>query len=441
MSHLSDPRILLDASSILDSSLDWVEGLRRLADLVSPALSDWCCLDILEPGEPPRRICGAGGRPDRDPLLRELEADFPLDPDSPHPAALTIRTGQPVIMENLSPPALARYGLKPRHLEILGRVGVSSGVSVPITARGRVLGAMTLVQVTHTTVAEDTVLVARELGQRAGLSIANAMLYRDAQAASKAKSDFLAVMSHELRTPLNSILGYVDLIQAGIGGPVTDEQGAHLSRIRISSRHLLQIIDEILTYSRMDAGRETLRVEPVELAGACADVVALAEPLARERGLEFRIDPVPEATLLTDPQKIRQILLNLLTNAVKFTDTGWVKLAAGVSGECCVFEVSDSGRGIAGEDLQRVFEPFWQVEQARTRSRGGTGLGLAVSRRLCQLLGGDLSVSSEPGSGATFRAAIALKLDPEAAGGGRRPVHTEPCAEAVARTVSARHGT
>jgi len=411
----SEARFLLDASSALASSLDWIEAIRKLADLVAPALCDWCCIDVLVPGESPRRVCGAGGVAEREPLLRELEARYTLDPASDHPAARAIRSGQVALVEDVSPAAVRRFVEDPRRAEIATRLGSRSSLSVPITARGRVLGAMTLVQTDRPTFADAAVALAAELGRRAGLSIDNAHLYMHALAASRAKSDFLAVMSHELRTPLNSILGYVDLIHAGIGGPVSEQQRSHLDKIRISSRHLLQIIDEILTYSRMDAGRETVRVERTPLASIVADVVAVSEPLARESGLRFIVDDVPDDDLWTDPQKVRQILLNLLTNAVKFTEEGSVRLSVDVGEATCAFVVADTGRGIAPEDVERIFEPFWQVEQPHTRSRGGTGLGLAVSRRLCQLLGGDLAVASAPGHGATFEATVARRLDAPAA--------------------------
>ncbi|HSM35534.1 MAG TPA: HAMP domain-containing sensor histidine kinase [Longimicrobiales bacterium] len=406
----SEARFLLDASSALASSLDWSESVRHLAEILAPALCDWCCLDVLTGPGTVRRVCGGGANPERTPLLRELEATFALDLDSEHPAARAIRSGEPVHLQDLGIEDLRRYARQPRRLELARRLGVRSTLSVPITARGRVLGSMTLVQTREPRFRDGKVALALELGQRAGLSIDNALLYMDAQKASRAKSDFLAVMSHELRTPLNSILGYVDLIHAGIGGPVSDQQRSHLDRIRISSRHLLQIIDEILTYSRMDAGRERPRVEKTTLPAIFADVAAVAEPLARERGLRFVVDEVPDVELMTDPQKVRQVLLNLLTNAVKFTESGWVRLSAEVAPEACTFVVSDSGPGIGSRDLERIFEPFWQVENPHTRRRGGTGLGLAVSRRLCELLGGALTVESVPGEGATFRATVRSRL-------------------------------
>jgi signal transduction histidine kinase len=406
----SEARFLLDASTALASALDWSGAIRKLADLLAPALCDWCCLDILVEESTARRFCGDGDMPERRPLLRALESTYPLDVTSPHPAARAIATGECIHLEDLTPARLATMAREPRRLELALRLGVRSSLSVPITARGRVLGSMTLVQVHEPRFSPVTIELAQELGQRAGLSIDNAQLYMRAERASRAKSDFLAVMSHELRTPLNSILGYVDLIHAGIGGPVSEQQRAHLDRIRISSRHLLQIIDEILTYSRMDAGRERPRVERTPLASILADVVAVSEPLAREAGLRFVVDDVPDEDITSDPQKIRQILLNLLTNAVKFTESGWVRLGVEVEPEHCVFVVSDSGRGIAPEDQERVFEPFWQVEQPHTRSRGGTGLGLSVSRRLCELLGGGLTVSSVRGEGATFRATVGRRL-------------------------------
>ncbi|HEX2188438.1 MAG TPA: ATP-binding protein [Longimicrobiaceae bacterium] len=226
---------------------------------------------------------------------------------------------------------------------------------------------------------------------------------RMAEEASRAKSEFLATMSHELRTPLNAIVGYADLLDAGVGGPLSEVQHVHLARLRRSADHLLQLIDEVLTFSRLEAGREPVRVEGVDLAEVARAAAELVEPAAAERGLRLRVHvprgPVPG---WTDPAKVRQILLNLLSNAVKFTERGEVLLALRVEASWVQIAVADTGIGILPEDQGRIFEPFTQVDGSRTRRAGGTGLGLSVSRGLAVLLGGELTVSSVPGEGSTF---------------------------------------
>ena len=233
----------------------------------------------------------------------------------------------------------------------------------------------------------------------------------EAESANGAKSDFLAVMSHELRTPLAAIMGYQELLADGITGPITDAQAQQLGRIKLSARHLLTLIDEILTFTRLDAGRETVLEETVELDQVLRDAFEIIEPLAEGKKLDLRLtSPGPGVVIQTDPTKLRQILVNLLSNAVKFTPEGHVALSGELVGDQVVLIVSDSGIGIGEEHLGRIFDPFWQVEQKATRRASGTGLGLTVSRRLSNLLGGDVAVTSEPGKGTTFTVTLPAKM-------------------------------
>lgn len=225
----------------------------------------------------------------------------------------------------------------------------------------------------------------------------------EAESANGAKSDFLAVMSHELRTPLAAIMGYQELLVDGITGPITEGQAQQLGRIKASARHLLRLIDEILTFTRLDAGRETVTPEPMDLAESLNLAAEIVEPLAVAKKIELRIDsPETGKIVESDPTKVQQILVNLLSNAVKFTDAGSVTASACLRENEFQLTVGDTGIGIGEENLHRVFEPFWQVEQKATRRATGTGLGLTVTKRLANLLGGDVVVMSTPGEGTTF---------------------------------------
>jgi signal transduction histidine kinase len=232
----------------------------------------------------------------------------------------------------------------------------------------------------------------------------------EAESANGAKSDFLAVMSHELRTPLSAIMGYQELLADGISGPINEQQSQQLGRIKASARHLLALIDEILTFTRIDAGREEVNLERVSLTAILEPAAELVEPLARARGLHIEVHlPPHDVTVETDPMKVRQMIVNLLGNAVKFTDRGRIILAGDQRGDQLVITVEDTGIGIGAEHFERIFEPFWQVEQKATRRAGGTGLGLTVTRRLALLLGGEITVKSNAGEGATFTICLPIR--------------------------------
>ncbi len=225
-----------------------------------------------------------------------------------------------------------------------------------------------------------------------------------AQDANRAKSEFLAAMSHELRTPIGSMLGYADLVAEGIFGPIEAVQRDPLLRIKSVGGHLLAIVEQILTYARIEAGREVAVLAPTDASQLLRQAVQAVEPLATKKGLALvTLAPDSPLEMNTDSTKVRQILINLLGNAIKFTERGTI--TAGLSLTDCStvsFAIRDTGPGIAREDHARVFEPFVQTDQSTTRIHSGTGLGLSVSRELARLLGGDITLSSDLGAGSVF---------------------------------------
>jgi signal transduction histidine kinase len=248
----------------------------------------------------------------------------------------------------------------------------------------------------------------------------------EAERANTSKTDFLAVMSHELRTPLTAIMGYEELLSDGITGPVTELQRQQLGRINASARHLLGLIDEILTFARVDIGRERVRWESMSVNQTLNDAASLVEPMASAKKLRFLTELLEEdQAIQTDGTKLRQMLVNLLSNAIKFTETGEVKLSSGVRNGLLEIQISDTGVGIAAENIEFVFEPFWQAEQTATRKTGGTGLGLSVTRKLARLLGGDVTVASRVGTGTTFLLTLPMKA-PAGENVRRRDTPTTP---------------
>jgi signal transduction histidine kinase len=230
-----------------------------------------------------------------------------------------------------------------------------------------------------------------------------------AEDASQAKSEFLAAMSHELRTPLNGMIGYAELLLTEVTGPLPEVQKGPVRRIKAGAWHLLGIIEEILTFARVEAGKEEVHLDNVDVVQLSRDGAALLLPQATAKRLDLRMSLPPEPIVVqTDPGKLRQILLNLIGNAVKFTSEGEVELRVWKNDDSVFFVVRDTGPGIPLKELDRVFEPFTQIDQSRTRTQGGTGLGLPVSRKLAHLLGGEVMLESQLGEGSSFTLQLPL---------------------------------
>ena len=231
----------------------------------------------------------------------------------------------------------------------------------------------------------------------------------EAERSAAAKAEFLAVISHELRTPLTAIIGYEELMEHGLGGPVTEQQHAFLAGIKAGASHLLRLIDQILTQSRVSAGKEPLHTAEVDLGQIVTACTALMQPLALERGLVLRTEIQLGVVVETDAGKVQQILLNLLSNAVKFTQAGSIDVQLRIEDGLAVIEVTDTGVGIERSQLNRIFEAFEQIDSTATRPHNGAGLGLSVSRNLARLLGGDVTARSIVGTGSTFTLALPLR--------------------------------
>ena len=400
-------RLYSEAGAVLAASMDYEVNLPRVARLAVETLADWCAVDVVD-DDGLRRVALSTAHELAEGAVGEaIGSPFPLDRSGMGPFGVA-RTGRSELLRDAADAGSA-----------LSETGIRSYVSVPLVARGQVLGALTLAAGDGLPRyrGEDVVRL-EELGRRVALAVDNARLYAEAIHANAAKSEFLAVMSHELRTPLNAIIGYADLLDAGVAGDLNEAQREQLSRIRIGSKHLLRLIEEVLLFSRLEAGREEVLRERMDLVALALEASALVEPLAREKGLAFVVELATEPVWVeTDPGKVHQIVLNLLSNAVKFTDAGEVALTLHASGGEAVLQVRDTGIGIAPENLERIWDAFSQVEQAPTRRVGGTGLGLSVTRNLARLLGGDVTVVSRMGIGSTFTLRLPTQDGASIAGG------------------------
>jgi signal transduction histidine kinase len=414
---------LAEASRIVAGSLSDERLLADLARHCVPRLADFCTIYVAEDDGTIRRIATVH----RDRLKQEAVVDlmrrFKYRIDGPGEVPEVIRTQRPMIVPVIDREAV-RASIDSEDMKrLLQQVAPNSFMCIPLIARGRAFGAMSFTMTTSgRRFSEEDLEIATEVVRRTAVAIDNTLIYRrsldlrlEAESASNAKSDFLAKMSHEIRTPINAMMGYAELLQMGIAGPVTAAQATQLSRIRASGEHLTSMIGEILDLSKIEAGRMGVE-SAVGVVGEVAEAaLGLIRPAATTKGvdLDARLQGVPKTSYVGDPQRVQQILTNLLGNAVKFTPAGGcVSICCGSARATVVEErsgapwatitVQDNGVGIAPSDLERIFQPFVQVDGGYTRSHGGTGLGLTISRNLAQMMGGDITVESVLGEGSRF---------------------------------------
>jgi PAS domain S-box-containing protein len=445
---------LAESSRVLASSLDYTTTLCAVARLAVPTLADWCAVDVLTEDGELERLAVEHVDPAKVRLAVEAEERWPSDRLAPQGVHHVLRTGQSEMMSHIPEALLTAAARDPEHLAVIRALGLRSYVCVPLTARGRVLGALTLVHAESGRSHDEADLaLAEELARRAAVAIDNARLFgeteearhqleqqtgeleeaqaememahdelqrayeelaertRDAERARQAadeanaaKSSFLATMSHELRTPLNAIAGYTQLIDMGIHGPVTAAQRETLEKIHRNQTHLLGLINDVLNFAKIEAGQVQYEVDDVPLDAVLSAVEALVEPQLHARQLRYRYrGGDPRVTVRADRERMEQVVLNLLSNAIKFTEPGGeVELSWDTAGGTAGIHVRDTGRGIPVDKLEEIFEPFVQVDPALTRSAEGTGLGLAISRDLARAMKGDLTARSVESEGSTF---------------------------------------
>jgi GAF domain-containing protein/CheY-like chemotaxis protein len=298
--------------------------------------------------------------------------------------------------------------------DVLLRTGNRALLAIPLLREDHLIGGLTVNKKTPGEFSPQVIDLLKTFAAQSALAIQNARLFREIgdksrqlEAADRHKSEFLANMSHELRTPLNAIIGYSEMLQEDAADLGAEQFTDDLRKINAAGKHLLELINAVLDLSKIEAGKMELYLESFDVAGLVRDIAAVIQPLAAKNAnrLEVRC-PDAIGTMRADLTKVRQALFNLLSNACKFTDRGTVALAVAretLDGQdSMVFSVSDTGIGMTSEQLTRLFEVFSQADAATTRKYGGTGLGLALSRRLCRMMGGDVTVESEADRGSTF---------------------------------------
>jgi signal transduction histidine kinase len=303
--------------------------------------------------------------------------------------------------------------------EIIKRDGVRALLAVPMLREDRLIGALVVRRRAPGQFQKETVDLLQTFATQSTLAIQNARLFREIEVkgreleiASKHKSEFLANMSHELRTPLNAILGYTELILDKIYGDVPEKIQEVLERLEKNGRHLLSLINDVLDISKIEAGQLTLSLNDYSMEEVVHTVFTSVEALAAEKNLELKVTVSPDlAPGKGDEQRIAQVLLNLVGNAIKFTEEGQVKVEATASNDMFLVSVSDTGPGLSDADQKKIFEEFHQADSSSTRKKGGTGLGLSIAKRIVEMHGGRIWVESSLGKGSTFRFILPVRAE------------------------------
>lgn len=432
-------KYLDEASRVLSSSLDYDKTLALIAKFAVPKIADWCIIDILEPGKTiPRTVTVQH--------LDETKLNFPKDIAHKYMffwsdalgSFRVLQDGISKIYSKISDELIKSLCKDEEQLKLISALGLRSAILVPLSSRGFTYGVISFfVSESDRKYSDYDLKFAEKLARRCGVAIDNALLFAEvqeqrnqyqlahfkmeklassAEAANQVKSLFLANMSHEIRTPLGAILGFVDLLNDMDLSPVDRKKYSDV--IARNGQQLTQLIDDILDISKVEAGHLEIETLEMSLHTLLSDISALMTLRAQEKGLSFTMingSDLPEF-IYSDPTRLRQILVNIIGNAIKFTKRGQVILrisaesTVGADAQKIIFNVTDTGLGISAEKQNRIFEWFTQEDASTTRRFGGTGLGLALSRKLARAMGGDVELNESNTNGSEFVIAITNNL-------------------------------
>jgi len=395
---------LLDASALLGDTADYRESLSRIGWLVVPAVADLCVFDVLGTGDVIERVATAHVDPEMIRLAEEIERRWPPDVTQPSAVQEVIRHRRAVHVRDVTDELIAAGARDAEHRDALRRLGLHEVLVVPLIGRGHVFGAMTVGNSTsRPALAPDEVATIEDLGRRAGAAVDSALLLADSQASLRLQEEFMAVTSHDMRTPLAAVRGYAQLARRHLTGDRQDLEAVDrwLGDIDESPTRLPSLVSEFMDAILLRAGQEVpIQLQPTDLVAIVVERVREHEGAAE--GHTFTISLEHESIIGNwDPARIGRVLDNLLGNAVKFSPNGGaVEIDVGGDATVATVTITDHGIGIAPQDLGRIFLPMYRG--ANASAVAGTGLGLAGSRRLAELLGGEITVKSRLGVGSTF---------------------------------------
>jgi len=413
-------RFLSDGARILASSIDYEDTLRATADLAVPAFADICLIDIVQENDEIRRIVSTSPTPDIDRQARRLEA-FAPKPGSRHPIFEAMRTGRSMVLTEWE--AVEASAQSAEHLAVLREISPRFILLVPLIARGRALGAIQFMATRPERVyGPEDVALAEDLAGRAALAIDNARLYQAARRAreeaerrraelvrlTESRSRLMRGFGHDVKNPLGAADGYLQLLEEGVAGELEEKVREGVSRARRSIRTALELIEDLLALARWEASQVEVEPSPTDVREVVRTIAEEYRAQAESKGLELRTEVPEELSLIeSDAARIRQVLSNLLSNALKFTERGSITVrveeredgAAPTPGGWVAIDVVDTGPGIPKEKQRLLFREFTRLEPGKRR---GAGVGLAMSRRIARALRGDVTLVSTPGKGSTF---------------------------------------
>ena len=396
-------RFLDETGRLLAASLDYEVTLRTLARLAIPTMGELCAVDVIAADGSIERLATAHVDPDKERLAETLIARYPLKPSTKFGVPDVLRTGRGVLHPELPAWLEEPSARTEEDRAMLRALALRSLIIVPMTARGRMLGALLFATGSGRRYGEDDFVLAQDLARRAAIAVDNARLYKAAQDANRAKDAFLAVLSHELRTPLTSVLGWARMLASGQLDPARTRQA--IETIERNALLQAQLVNDLLDVSRIVIGKVQLDIRPVELVPIVEQALEAPARTAAAKRVRFesQLDPAV-GRVMGDPLRLEQIVTNVVGNAVKFTpEGGRVEVRLERDGDHVALVVRDTGLGIEPEALRYIFEAFRQVETGTSRRHGGLGLGLAIARNLAELQQGTLTGASDgAGRGATF---------------------------------------
>lgn len=440
--HYEDATKCLDeVSRILISSLDYKQTLQQVAKLVIPRIADWCKISLIsEQGDTPWIVANEHVNSEKLKLIEAYRINHPDFFARQLESTNVMRSGESEIYTNIATELLQKYMFDDQHLQFASQLGLQSAMIVPLRSRGKIFGQISFFSSeSGRQFGKEDLFFAEELARRASISMDNAILFSEAEterknhllalekmeklaevaeSANQAKSLFLANMSHEIRTPLGAILGFTEFLNDPNLSSI--ERMKYTNIIHRNGQLLTQIIDDILDLSKVEAGHLDVEIIEISILNLLSDLSAVMNLRAEEKGLKFSIhtDRTVPAFIYSDPTRLRQILINLIGNAIKFTEKGEVKVTVTMSADQKLnFYVEDTGHGILPVNRERMFEWFTQADSSTTRKFGGTGLGLALSRRLARALGGDIVLLESSAAGTKFIVSVVASLQNQKDGG------------------------